>query len=179
MTRVRFVSTTVGAAAAIALACGVAMAAKAPPSRAPAVQAVVDCRKIDDGIQRLACYDAAVAAMDTAESSGDLVTLDRKQRTTVRRQAFGFSLPALAMFDAGEKGDAVDSINETLTRARQDPQGKWTFVMEDGAIWRQIDDDFLSRDPHPGSAIVIKRASMGSFMLSVDGQPAVRAHRDN
>jgi hypothetical protein len=51
--------------------------------------------------------------------------------------------------------------------------------MQDGAVWRQIDDEFLSRDPHPGSAVVIRKAMMGSFMLSVDKQPGVRAHRDN
>jgi hypothetical protein len=45
-------------------------------------------------------------------------------------------------------------------------------------VWRQIDDEFLSRSPHPGSAIVIRKAMLGSYMLSVDGQPGVRAHRD-
>ena len=164
----------------LALAAGgTAMAARPAPTTAPAVQAVVDCRKIEDGVQRLACYDAATDALTKATTSGDLVTLDRQQRRTVRKQAFGFTLPALSMFDVGEKAETVDSIDETLASARQDAQGKWTFVMQDGAIWRQIDDEFLSRDPHPGSAIVIRKALMGSFMLSVDKQPGVRAHRDN
>jgi hypothetical protein len=160
-------------------AAGSAFAAKPPPTTAPAVQAVVDCRKIEDSGQRLACYDAATDALTKAQSSGDLVTLDREQRRAVRKQAFGFTLPSLAMFDVGEKSEATDSIDETLSSARQDSQGKWTFVMEDGAVWRQIDDEFLSRNPHPGSAIVIRRATMGSYMLSVDKQPGVRAHRDN
>jgi hypothetical protein len=151
-------------------------AATPPPVRAPAVQAVVDCRKIPDATQRLACYDAAVTSLTEAERSGDLVSLDRQQRTTVRRQAFGLTLPTLSMFD---RGDALNSIDETLASAREDAEGKWTFVMRDGAIWRQIDDETLSRDPHDGSAIMIRRASLGSFMLSVDGQPGVRAHRDN
>ena len=158
---------------------GSAMAAKPAPTTAPAVQAVVDCRKIDDGVQRLACYDAATDALTKAATSGDLVTLDRQQRRTVRKQAFGFTLPALAMFDVGEKSETMDSIDETLASARQDAQGRWTFVMQDGAVWRQIDDEFLSREPHPGSAVVIRKALMGSFMLSVDKQPGVRAHRDN
>jgi hypothetical protein len=168
------------AGAVLALAGGGgAMAAKPPPTTAPAVQAVVDCRRIEDGVQRLACYDAATDALTKAATSGDLVTLDRQQRRTVRKQAFGFTLPALAMFDVGEKSETMDSIDETLASARQDAQGKWTFVMQDGAVWRQIDDEFLSRNPHPGSAVVIRKALMGSFMLSVDNQPGVRAHRDN
>jgi hypothetical protein len=158
---------------------GSAVAAKPAPTTAPAVQAVVDCRKIDDGVQRLACYDAATDALTKAATSGDLVTLDRQQRRAVRKQAFGFTLPELAMFDVGEKSETMDSIDETLASAHQDAQGRWTFVMQDGAIWRQIDDEFLSRDPHPGSTIIISKALLGSFMLSVDKQPGVRAHRDN
>src|ERR1700761_4577931 len=141
---------------------GSALAAKPAPTTAPAVQAVVDCRRIDDGVQRLACYDAATDNLTKAASSGDLVTLDRQQRRAVRKQAFGFTLPALAMFDVGEKSEAMESIDETLASAHQDSQGRWTFVMQDGAIWRQIDDEFLSRNPHPGSAVVISKAMLGS-----------------
>ena len=173
----RFVIGTCAAVLA-AGACAAAGAAPKPaPTNAPVVQAVVDCRKIEDGAQRLACYDAAVAAMTKAQQAGDLVTLDRKQRQAVRKQAFGFTLPTLAMFDTGEK--EVNSIDETLASASQGVGGRWTFRMQDGAVWRQIDDEFLSRRPRPGSAIRIQKAMLGSYMLSVDGQPGVRAHRDD
>lgn len=173
----RFVVGTCAGVAAAAV-CGAAAAApKVAPTNAPVVQAVVDCRKIDDSAQRLACYDASVDALTKAQASGDLVTLDRKQRQAVRKQAFGFTLPTLSMFDTGEK--QVDSIDETLASASQGVGGRWIFRMEDGAVWRQIDDEFLSRRPHPGSAIMIRKAMLGSYMLSVDGQPGVRAHRDD
>lgn len=166
---------------AIALAAGFGFAAAvaAPSKPAPAVQAVVDCRGIADTTQRLACYDAAVDALAKAQSSGDLVTLDREQRRAARKQAFGFTLPTLSFLDNGEKPEELNRIQETLASASQDAWGKWTFRMQDGAVWRQIDDELLSRNPHAGSAITIQRAMLGSFMLSVDGQPAVRAHRDN
>jgi hypothetical protein len=170
----------VGTCAALAAAgiCSAAGAAPKPaPTNAPVVQAVVDCRKIEDSAQRLACYDASVDSLTKAQQSGDLVTLDRKQRQAVRKQAFGFTLPTLSMFDTGEK--EVDAIDETLASASEGIGGRWVFRMEDGAVWRQIDDEFLSRRPHPGSAIVIRKAMLGSYMLSVDGQPGVRAHRDD
>ncbi|HTX50152.1 MAG TPA: hypothetical protein VME40_12285, partial [Caulobacteraceae bacterium] len=144
----------------------------------PAVQAVVDCRKLADPQARLACYDTSVAAMETAETNGDVVSLDRAQRREVRRQAFGFALPGLSVFERGDKTDEMSHIDEVLASARQDAEGKWTFWMQDGQVWRQIDDEFLSRKPHAGSNIRIWRAMMGSYMLSVDGQPGVRAHRD-
>jgi hypothetical protein len=163
--------------AALFLGAGAFAAPAPPPSNAPAVQAVMDCRKFADNTQRLACFDAAAAALSQAEASGDLVSLDRSQRREVRRQAFGLTLPSIALFDRGE-GD-LDAVKETLASARQGEEGRWIFVMQDGQVWRQIDDEFLSRKPHEGSAIEIRRAMLGSFMLSVDGQPGVRAHRDN
>jgi hypothetical protein len=163
----------------LALALG-SLAAAAPPAaeRARSVQAVYDCRKITDDTQRLACYDAAVAAMTEAEKTGDLVSLDRSQRQTVRKQAFGFALPSLDFLNRGESAEALNRDDEVLASASQDAEGKWTFRMQSGAVWRQIDDEFLSRRPHEGSKIEITRAMMGSFMLRVDGQPGVRVHRD-
>src|SRR5260370_30361768 len=154
------------------VAGGAAMAAKPPPTTAPAVQAVVDCRRIADNDIRLQCYDAAVATLGQAEQSGDLVSLDREQRRTVRRQAFGFSLPSLSMLDRGEKQDEISSMNETVATASQLADGKWVMRMQDGAVWRQIDDDWQpSRYPHAGSSAVIKRAALGRFLLDADGKP--------
>jgi hypothetical protein len=149
------------------------------PKRPAALQAVVDCRAIADNAQRLACFDAAVEKMTQAETSGDLVSVDREERRAVRRQSFGFMLPSLTIFDRGEKAEDVDRLTATLASAWKNSDGKWVFRLDDGAVWRQIDDYDLSRDPHPGSTIVIKRALLGSFQLDVDGQPGLRVHRDN
>ena len=164
----------------LAAACLASLAtADAPvPKRPAALQAVVDCRRIDDSVQRLSCYDAAVGQMTKAEDSGDLVSIDRAQRRAVRRQAFGFAMPSLAIFDRGEKPEEVDRLEETLADAHTNSEGRWVFVMQDGAIWRQTDDNDLPLNPHPGSKIVIKRGALGSFMLNVDGQRGLKVHRD-
>jgi hypothetical protein len=156
----------------------VAIAASAQTT-APALQAVIDCRKLADNAQRLACYDRAVAGLADAQASGDLVSLDREQRRALQRQAFGFVLPSLSMFERGEKREAIDRVEERVASASRTPDGKWVLRMQDGAVWRQIDDNELFKYPHNGSSAVIKRAALGSFMMEVDGQPALRVHRDN
>ena len=161
-----------------ALASSGAVAAT-PPARAPAVQAVADCRSLADDAQRLACYDKTVSAMAEAEDKGDLVSIDREQRRTVRRQAFGFALPSLAIFDRGEKPDEINQVTETIAAAFHNADGKWVLHMQDGAVWRQIDDFEPGRSPHAGSTAVIKRALLGSFFMDIDGQPGIRVHRDN
>ena len=150
-----------------------------PPSRAPAVQAVIDCQAVTDGVQRLACFDKAVAGMSQAETKGDLVTIDREQRRTVRRQAFGLTLPSLAMFDRGEKPEEADQISAKVKSASQIASGRWMIVLDDGAVWRQIDDHEIFRSPHAGSTVKIRKAMLGSFFMNLDGQQAIRAHRDN
>ena len=52
-------------------------------------------------MDRLACFDAAAARLDEAEKKGDIVVVDRRQAQEVRRQAFGFTLPSLTLFDRG------------------------------------------------------------------------------
>jgi hypothetical protein len=161
-------------------ASGAATAAKIDKAaRAAAVQTVLDCRALTDGAKRLACFDAAVAAMEDAEAKGDLVTMDREQRREVRRQAFGLSLPAFTLFDHGEKSEDVDKLTAQVAEASKTGTGRWVIRLEGGATWRQIDDTDLYKTPHPGSVAVLRRAALGSFFMKIDGDSAFRVHRDN
>jgi hypothetical protein len=157
---------------------GVALAGPVTPGRAPAVQAVLDCRKIADSGERLACYDKAANAMEKAEATGDLVSVDREQRRAARHQAFGLPLPTLSFLDRGEKPEEVDRIIATVASASQDAYGKWTLHLDDGAVWRQIDDNALDRPPHRGSSVEIRRGLLGSFTVKIDGQFPIKMHRD-
>jgi hypothetical protein len=170
------------AATGVFLLLGAPVAAAAGPStpgRAPAVQAVLDCRKIADNGERLACYDKAANAMEQAEATGDLVSVDREQRRAARHQAFGLALPTLSFLDRGEKPEEVDRISATVASASQDPYGKWTIRLDDGAVWRQIDDNTLDHPPHHGSTAEIRRGLLGSFTMKIDGQFPIKVHRDS
>lgn len=178
-----FRSRLVLAGSAAALLCaGAAMAADAPKPRAAALQAVVDCRKIADAGERLACYDAATGALETAERAGDVVVVDRAQVQEAQRAAFGFNfrMPAF-LTGGGEKGGSepeIRTLEATVAEARQ-VNGKWYIVLEDGALWYQTDNTFVPRPPKKGSKVLIKRAALGSYFLSVEGQTSMRAKRDN
>ena len=163
---------------ALVLAAGGATAAGVKAPAAP-VKAVLDCRALKDDAARLACYDAAVAAMGAAESKGDLLTLDQEQRRTVRRQAFGLTFPSFALFDKGERPEEADRLTAKIAGLSRMPRGEWVIRLDDGAVWRQIDDEELHREPKVGSTVVIRRASLGSFMMNIDGQPSIRVHRDS
>ena len=54
-----------------------------------------------------------------------------------------------------------------------------SFVMAHGARWTQTDDNIIARRPRANDKVIIKRAALGSFRLSVGGQPGVKAKRQN
>jgi hypothetical protein len=150
------------------------------PIASPAVvQSLLDCRKQADNAERLACYDKAAAAMESATASGDLVSIDREQRRAARRQAFGFTLPSLSFLERGEKPEEADRITATVARANLDANGKWIIQLEDGAVWRQTEVQDLGREPRKGSKVVITKGLMGGYFLTIDGQGAGKARRES
>jgi hypothetical protein len=169
----------VAIAGAAALAPLLADAAPPLTAAAPVVQSVIACKAVADPTERLACFDKAVAAMDEASGKGDLVTIDHEQRKTIRRQAFGLTLPSLSLFDKGEKPETVNRESFKIEQAWIDAEGKWAFRLETGAVWRQTDTNALMRAPHAGSTADISKGVLGSFFMKVDGQLALRVRRDS
>ena len=154
-------------------------AAQTKAERTAVLQKLIDCRKLTDNAQRLACYDAAAAAFDQAEAKGDVVVVDREQAKAVHRQAFGFTLPSLSVFDRGGRPDEVDRVSLKVESATQGGDGKWVLRLEGGQVSRQIDTDDIGRPPRPGATVTIKKAALGSYKLSTGGGAAIRVHRDN
>lgn len=174
------------AIAALALAATAALAAVVPAhakdkpaiTAAPAIyRAVVDCRTIGDGAQRLVCFDRTVGDMATATTQKDLVILDRESMRETRKGLFGFSLPRLKLFGGGDEDDkdAVKEIESTISGLRSAKDGFPIFTIADGARWKQTDG--RSMFPKIGQKIKIRAASLGSYMASIDGRAGVRVMR--
>ncbi len=149
-----------------------------PQERAKELQQLIDCRKITDPTQRLACFDQAAAALDQAEAKGDVVVVSREEARKVRRQAFGFTLPSISLFERGEKPETINSTEGVIASAHKALSGKWEIKLEDGATWIQVDLTEIPIDPKAGEKVKIKRASMGSYMMEVGNQRAVKVHRE-
>lgn len=161
-------------------AAGLATAALAQPKgegRAQILQELVDCRKLTDDTARLACYDKASASLDQAEQKGDIVVVDREQARKVRRQAFGFALPSLSLFEKGETPEELENVTGEVAVASVNGAGKWTIRLKDGAVWVQIDNNELHRTPKPGNPVKIRQAALGSFMMSINNGGGFRVKR--
>jgi hypothetical protein len=168
------------AVAAAALVAPAALAGKdsKPPQRPEAFEALVRCRALTDDAARLRCVDAAAATLQQQAENRDLVVVDRKQIQETRRSLFGLDIPDLNPFGGQDREeDQIKSLDGIVRSAQQDGNGRWLITLEDGSTWGQTDSNPLAIDPKRGHKVKIVRATMGSYMMRVNGQPGVRAKR--
>ena len=128
--------------------------------------------------ERLACFDREVATMDAAQSSGELVAMDRQQVRRTRRSLFGMRCPISAYSATTMMTRRPRRLERTVRSATQNANGKWIITIEDGARWLEIEPrpQFPAArgpaDPHPPRLARL-------LFLNVNNQTAIRMRRIN
>lgn len=169
----------------LALGSGIGMAEPgASVAAEPNTDALLACQKIAESSQRLACFDAESAKLGAALSRKDVVVVSRNEVKAAQKSVFGLSLPRLGIFGGTQEAskaeaneeEGVGYIDAHIESARQGPDGKWIFVLDDGARWAQSDTSNI-RLPKSGDTMRIRRAALGSYMANINGRPAIRVRR--
>jgi nucleoside phosphorylase len=162
-----------------ALAAASTLSTQATPlqERPETLARLMACRGIAENTARLACFDTAAGALDTAERQGDLVVIDRAGVAETRRQLFGFEMPSLPRLFGPEGAVELESIDSTLQSAASVGEGRWVFRLADGSVWRQIDSERVRFRNSPGQPVRVRKGALSSFLLTVDGSRAVRVRR--
>jgi hypothetical protein len=138
---------------------------------------LVACQQVTDNMQRLACYDREVTTVSSANARGDLVVIDRQQIRQAKRSLFGLTLPNLSVL--GDSGNDVTTLDTTIKSLSYGPDSKPIYNLAEGGRWQQLEFKTFIMDPAPGMKVHIKRAALGSYMMNVEGQIAVRVQRVN
>ncbi|MDP3802489.1 hypothetical protein [Brevundimonas sp.] len=162
------------AAAAAATLSGQSLPAQERPET---LERLMACRGVADGAARLACYDAAAGALDAAQRGGEVVVVDRAQVAETRRQLFGFEMPSLPRLFGPDGGTEIDSIDTTLQSASRNNENHWIFRLADGGVWRQVDSERVRFENRAGQPVRVRKATLGSFLLTVGDSRAVRVRR--
>ena len=172
------------ASGAALLAASTALAQPAPPPSPPVIQQIYACGAVTEPTARLACYDAAVGALKTAEAQGQFAAVDAAGVHRIEREAFGFSMPSLPRlglpgFGRGPDGVTVEPTAEVAMTIRRIGRmdGHTAFVMDNGQTWLAIENT-ENRLARSGAAVEIRRASLGSYLMKVrGGGAALRVRR--
>jgi hypothetical protein len=162
-------------AIALTLTAGGALAQTAPEP--DVIKALKACSAIKADGERLACYDKAAQSVTKAQETGDVIIIDKTSARAARRQAFGLNLPTLSILDRGADKAETETLQAVIATARMDAEGRLVMTLEDGAVWRQIDDQSLGKPPKPGATVEIRKAAMGSYLMKIGSQPAIRVRR--
>jgi hypothetical protein len=165
----------------VACICTAGMAfAATPASDPPKVPQIysdlIRCRAVPDEKERLACFEATTAKLEAAIEKRDIVVIDREQIKATRRTIFGLSLPKLGILGEDAK-DEISQVDGVIAGVGTNSDGRWMVVLKDGARWQQIDSRPLAFPPKAGDKVVIRRATMGSFMMRIGSQPGIRVRR--
>ena len=167
----------------VAAACGLllsgpAAAKKAPETKIPAsVQRLLACRALPDSAARLACFDRETAGIDQSLAKRDLVVIDRERVTQTRRELFGFSVPSFGGLFGGGDDNEIKQIESTVVSWGGNADGGWIIRLADGSRWSQTDGTTLALPPERGQKVVVRRGALGSFRLSINGQPGMKVQR--
>jgi hypothetical protein len=153
--------------------------AQTPDTNAP-LAALERCRGITDPASRLSCYDAAVAALNNARAEGSVVVLDRSTVQEAQRRSFGFGINTLNPFSRSDGPAELESVTSTLKAARQvGPSQRWLLTLEDGSVWLQTDTTSPYIRRPQGQEVRIRRASLGSYLMTVANSAAFSVRRQN
>jgi len=180
--RASFVATGLAiSAATLALS---ATPALAQDERGAVLNILVECAKIDDPTARLACYDnnmtrAGATVRSTVPGQVRGVLGGSAPIENQGPQGFGYedvrtSDPSRFQLRPG----LMQEIHPTVASIALRQPGIYLVTLEDGAQWMFAEGvDSQYRLPRRGDEIEIERGSLGSFLMRVDGQPAVPVRR--
>lgn len=158
------------------IVAGTAQAAKpVATGNSAQVDRLMQCRSLTGSEERLACFDRESAAMASAIASRDLVFVDKEKAREAKRSLFGFSIPNFGgLFGGGD--DDVAQIESTVKSTGHNADGGWIITLADGSTWSQT-DDWPGLDPRPGKKVIVQRAALGGFRLSIPGQNGIKVKR--
>jgi hypothetical protein len=135
------------------------------------------CRAITDDAARLACYDLSVGKVVEATDAGDVQIVKKEEVEQTRRGLFGFSLPKIGLFSSNDENGEITELASEITRVRNYGRSGYLLTIAEGSVWRITSAPSRLRRPRVGDAVVLKKASLGSFFIRIAGQTGVKGRR--
>ncbi|HWW65129.1 MAG TPA: hypothetical protein VNZ43_10250 [Sphingomonadaceae bacterium] len=172
-------------AAATILSGGISLAgpALAQGGDSARLQAIEACGSIADKSDRLACYDSAArpAAAPAVPAPARTAPATSASRTSTASAApvgdsFGSEMVENRR-PLAERAQPVEEIRAEVVSATDNGVGHWTIALKDGARWQMTERGVNFLPPRPGETIRIRRGALGSYLMHVRHQPAVRVTR--
>lgn len=159
-----------------------AQVALAQDDQPVSTQAIYACAEISNDAERLACYDETVGRFEAAEAAGEVATISKSEVEELKKDSFGFALPSIPRivmpkFGNGEKKE-IEAVTLGVQEIARLPRKNLRITLDNGQIWEQTDTRRVPYSKAKGvETAEIKRASLGSFKMKLDGGVSFRVKR--
>jgi hypothetical protein len=143
---------------------------------------VYACANVEEAGQRHACFDALVPELKKA---GGGAPAGKAPQTTLQPAPPQSQLtaPVLSVSEAraakAEKEREIDQVRLPVKAIDTGRDGKYRFTMENGQVWKQLDTVKLRNIGSGPWTAEVRKAALGSYLLTMDKQAAVRVERVN
>lgn len=136
------------------------------------------CASVSDGAKRLACYDAALAAVDSqaaarlaeqrrmAEVAAARAAEEAKARKEQERLAAFGAQGTLKSAEADD--ESVKQISANIAELNEGVSG-FVVTLDNGQVWRQIEARTLP-PVRVGDAVTIRKGMIGGYRLTFERQ---------
>ncbi len=172
-----------GRSAAALLAVLASAAAAAAPAPTVSVSELAHCAAIVAVDQRLACYDSLAVAKMQPQAVPAAKAAGPAGAAAAAATAGTAAAPAPATAAAGGFGmsthaQPTEQVTQLITAhvvsGNGDRQGNVYVVLDNGQTWTYAD---AGGPPQAGGAVTIRRASLGSYLLTTPSHHTFRAQR--
>lgn len=130
------------------------------------------------------CYDKIVDAQfpmdskDSAETAAPPESIEPEAVPDVRSLFGTNDAEARRIVEASLEIEQVSQLVAIATDVRESATRKLTVTLDNGQIWRQLDNQTMQLEV--GEAVVIRKASLGSFLMEKQsGSRSIRVKRKN
>lgn len=146
------------------------------------------CVSIDDDQARLACYDEAYGRAATTRASapaaavGAPVAATAATATLARppapspeqaRQNFGLSAEKVL----GPQGGPTEIKAKVAAVQANEITGRAVVTLDNGQVWQQLEATKATKRPRPGDQVVIREASLDSYLMVTPERGSARVRR--
>jgi hypothetical protein len=147
-------------------------------------EVVARCARLTADSERLACYDAAASWIEAARGTASAEAntgVDNSDRAEDEKAVAPGAASATRGFGAEQLGrnelDSKEEIHSRFVGEFSGWRGNTRFPLENGQVWQQDEPGrMIYRAENP--EVTIRRAAMGTYLLSVEGvRRALRVRR--
>jgi hypothetical protein len=144
---------------------------------------VYACAYVEDAARRHVCFDTLVPELKKAGGAAAAAVAKPSPPPPPSQSQSPLTAPVLSPVEAKtakvQKEVAVDRVSLAVKSIATGLDGKYRFTMENGQVWKQVDTMKLRNLGDGPWRAEIRKAALGSFLLSVDKSAAIRVERMN